>query len=49
MSKNVIIFNFNFLKKIKNYVCFLHPMNILKGLQLFFNVSLIGLNAWEDE
>jgi hypothetical protein len=33
----------------KNHVCFfLHPKNML-GLQFFFNVSLIELNAWEDE
>jgi len=27
---------------------FVHPKNMLV-LQIFFNVSLIELNAWEDE
>jgi len=29
---------FLFSQKKLNYVCFLHPMNMLKGLQLFLNV-----------
>ncbi len=41
--------NLENIMNILNHMCFLHLMNVLCGLRLFFYVSLIELNAWKDE